>query len=61
MSGFSNGHYFPLKEATERILLIVNLTSNFVAGRKGFNGRRVLTILLVLAGAAIGAPSVFAA
>jgi K(+)-stimulated pyrophosphate-energized sodium pump len=60
MSGFSNGHYFPLKEATERILLIVNLTSNFVAGRKGFNGRRVLTILLVLAGAAIGAPSVFA-
>jgi hypothetical protein len=34
MSGFSNGHYFPLKEATERILLIVNLTSNFVAGRK---------------------------
>jgi K(+)-stimulated pyrophosphate-energized sodium pump len=39
----------------------VNLTSNFVAGRKIFNGRRVLTILLVLAGAAIGAPSVFAA
>jgi K(+)-stimulated pyrophosphate-energized sodium pump len=61
MSGFSNGHYFPLKEATERILLIVNLTSNFVAGRKIFNGRRALTILLVLAGAAIGAPSVFAA
>jgi len=61
MSGFSNGHYFPLKEATERILLIVNLTSNFVAGRKSITGRRVLTILLVLAGAAIGAPSVFAA
>ena len=38
----------------------MNLTSNFVAGRKLFNGRRVLTILLVLAGAAIGAPSVFA-
>jgi len=60
MSGFSNGHYFPLKEATERILLIVNLTSNFVAGQKVFNGRRVFTLLLVLAGAAIGAPSVFA-
>lgn len=61
MTGFSNGHYFPLKEATERILLIVNLTSNFVAGRKILNGRRLFTILFVLASAAIGAPAVFAA
>jgi K(+)-stimulated pyrophosphate-energized sodium pump len=39
----------------------VNLTSNFVAGRKILNGRRVFTILFVLASAAIGAPAVFAA
>jgi len=38
----------------------VNLTSNFVAGRKILNGRRVFTILFVLASAAIGAPAVFA-
>ena len=57
MLGFSNGHYFPLKEATERILFIVNLTSNFVAGL----GRRVFTILIVLMGAAIGAPGALAA
>jgi K(+)-stimulated pyrophosphate-energized sodium pump len=39
----------------------VNLTSNFVAGRKKLNGRRIFTILLVLVGAAIGAPATFAA
>ena len=38
----------------------MNLTSNFVAGRKILNGRRVFTILFVLASAAIGAPAVFA-
>jgi K(+)-stimulated pyrophosphate-energized sodium pump len=35
--------------------------SNFVAGRKIFNGRRVFTTLFVLACAAIGAPATFAA
>ncbi len=39
----------------------MNLTSNFVAGRKRFKGCRVFTFLFVLAGAAIGAPAVFAA
>jgi K(+)-stimulated pyrophosphate-energized sodium pump len=39
----------------------VNLTSNFVARRRKLTGRRLFTILLVLAGAAIGAPASFAA
>ena len=39
----------------------MSLTSNFVAGRNAFNARRIFTFLLVLAGAAIGAPAAFAA
>src|SRR4030095_3249835 len=35
--------------------------SNFVAGRNRLNSRPLFTILLVLAGAAIGAPATFAA
>src|SRR5205809_1487502 len=48
---------FPSLEATERILLIVSLTSNFATAL----GRRVFTILSVVACAAIGAPATFAA
>src|SRR6185503_17041315 len=48
---------FPSLEATERIFLIVNLTSNFATTL----GRRTFTILSVLLGVAIGAPATFAA
>src|SRR6185503_15069248 len=48
--------YFPSLEATERIFLIVNLTSNFATAL----GRRVFTILSVVIGVAVGAPATFA-
>src|SRR2546421_3231103 len=56
MAGFSNGLY-PFLKATERIISIVSLTSNFATAL----GRRVFTILSVVACAAIGAPATFAA
>src|SRR3989440_3064085 len=56
MAGFSNGLY-PFLKATERILLIVNLTSNFATAL----GRRLLTFLFIMFCGALGSPAVFAA
>src|SRR4051812_19581111 len=56
-SGLFKRAYFPSLEATERIFLIVSLTSNFATAM----GRRALTLLSVVIGAAIGAQATFAA
>src|SRR3989440_730429 len=56
MAGFSNGLY-PFLKATERILLIVNLTSNFATAL----GRRLLTFLFIIFCGALGSSAVLAA
>src|SRR2546426_49722 len=55
MAGFSNGLY-PFLKATERILLIVNLTSNFATAL----GRRLLTFLFIMSCGALASPAVLA-
>src|ERR1041385_3645242 len=57
IASFSNGLYSPLTISTERILYVVNLTSNFAATLR----RRAFTLLFTVAAVLIGAPATFAA